>query len=223
MVNKQDYLKTIKAFETLPSDAIAEVDQQTKMVRYRAGHLFYVPDDPGEVLFILKDGRVQLYRMSADGRKIVMALLNPGAIFGHMALVGQRLHNTFAQALDECLICVWDRSQVERVLIEKPEVALRFLDAVGQRLMQAEQRLEDITFRRVSARLAALLLQLEAEAESQGILRGYTHQYLADMLGTYRETATQTLNEFKSQNWIRIGRKTIEILDVEGLKACAAT
>ena len=223
MDKKLDYLETVDAFQDLSQDELENVGAKTKMVQYRAGHLFYMPDDPGDVLFILKSGRVQLYRISADGRKLVFAFLQPGAIFGQMALVGQQLHQTYAQALEDCLICVWSREEVERVLLENPRVALRFLEAAGQRLAQVEERLTEVTFQRIPSRLAALLLRLIQENGNGNKLKGYTHQYLADMLGTYRETTTQILNDFKNQDLIEIGRKSITVINKAGLRKVAAS
>lgn len=209
MNQKTTYLSGVGAFRDLSSLELEDVEHHTRLVNYGAGHLFYMPDDVGEVLFILKKGRVQLYRMSTDGRKLVVAVLQDGAIFGHMALVGQRLHHTYAQALDDVVICVWHRDEVEALLLRKPEVALYFLEAVGERLHQTEERLTEITFQRIPVRLASLLLRLHAE----GDLTGYTHQYLADMLGTYRETITQILNQFRQQGMIELSRKQIRIVD----------
>ena len=213
METKSAYLQRTNVLQDLSAKEIDDIGHGTRLVKYPAGHLFYMPDDPGEVMFILKEGRVQLYRISPDGRKLVVAIMQPGAIFGHMALIGQRLHQTYAQALDDCTICVWNRESVEAVLAEKPRVALRFLDAVGQRLLQAEERLTEITFKHVPARLASLLLRLSAENGNTSELTGFTHQYLADMLGTYRETVTQTLNDFKSAALIKVSRKHIRLLN----------
>ncbi|MDQ7024571.1 MAG: Crp/Fnr family transcriptional regulator [Anaerolineae bacterium] len=214
---KSSYLSHTDVLQDLSPKEIDDVGYNTRMINYSAGHLFYMPDDPGEVMFILKAGRVQLYRLSTDGRKLVVAIMQPGAIFGHMALIGQGLHNTYAQALDDCTICVWNRESVENIIRDKPQVALRFLNAVGQRLSQAEERLTEITFKHIPARLAGLLLRLSAENGNITELKGFTHQYLADMLGTYRETVTQTLNDFKSQNLVEVSRKRIQILDLSGL------
>lgn len=220
---KTDYLTKVNALQDLSDAEIEKVSHQTHMVEYKREHIFYMPDDPGEVLFILKKGRVQLYRISPDGRKLVFALLHPGAIFGHMALVGQHLHQTYAQAIDDCTICIWNRQQVEQMFIEKPQIAFRFLEAVGNRLTQVEERLAEVTFQPIATRLASLLLRLDRNGDATGKLNGYTHQYLADMLGTYRETTTQILNQFKSQSLIRTGRKTIEILDADGLEKISAS
>jgi CRP-like cAMP-binding protein len=218
MSTKTNLLESVEIFQDLTQTEIKHVGQHATMMHFSAGHLFYMPGDPGEVLFTLKQGRVQLYRLSPNGRKLVIAILQPGAIFGQMALVGQRLYKTFAEALDDCVICVMHRGDVERLMLDKPQIALRFLEALGHRLEEAERRLEETAFKRVPARLAGLLIRLYHKSGGGGSLRGYTHQHLADMLGTYRETTTQTLNDFQSQNLIRLGRKTIEMLDLAGLE-----
>lgn len=212
MSQKATYLSQTDVLQDLSPTQLDDVDNNTHLLNYTAGHLFYMPEDEGEVLFILKKGRVQLYRISPDGRKLIFAVLNPGAIFGHMALIGQGLHQTYAQALDDVTICIWNREQVEASLKDNPEMALRFLEAVGERLTQTEERLADITFKRLPARLATLLLQLCDENKTCN-LTGYTHQHLADMLGVYRETVTQLLNEWKNDKLIELGRKRIRVIE----------
>jgi len=176
-----------------------------------------MPEDTGEVLFLLKKGRVQLYRISPNGKKLVVETLGPGTIFGEMSLVGQGMHNTFAEAVDECLLCVMSRADVERLMREKPSVAFRFVEALGDRLSSVETRLEEIAFKSIPARLASLLLRLADEEGDGTEVIGYTHQDLGEILGTYRETVTQTLNDFKAEGLLEISRKRIQILDEDGL------
>ena len=213
-----DYLKSVQIFQDLSASEMEIIGLKTRLMSYQAGHLFYLPDDSTEVLYILKHGQVELYRMSPEGRRVVVAILQPGAIFGQMALVGQHLRQTYAEALDDCIICIWSRADVERLILEQPRVALRFLETMGQRLVRVEERLEEATFKRIPARIASLLIELDVQQGGSGVVKGFTHQHLADMLGTYRETVTQTLNNFKSDELIRISRKSIEILNVRGLK-----
>ncbi|MGB1252766.1 MAG: Crp/Fnr family transcriptional regulator [Candidatus Promineifilaceae bacterium] len=218
---KLDYLSMIQIFRDLSQNELAEMDRQTTMASCKSGKIFYMPEDSGEVLFMLKKGRVQLYRMSPNGKKIVVATLGPGAVFGEMSIVGQGMHNTFAQALDECTICVMSRADVDRLIRNKPNVAFRFVEALGQRVTQLESRLEDIAFKSIPARLAGLLIQLSNQA-GENKVRGFTHQDLAEMLGTYRETTTQTLNEFKANGLIEIGRKQITVRDKARLEQVAS-
>jgi CRP-like cAMP-binding protein len=110
------------------------------------------------------------------------------------------------------------RMDVERIIEEKPQVALRFLESMAIRLQETEAKLEDLAFKSIPVRLAALLQDLASDSRSGDTIEGYTHQDLAEMLGTYRETATQTLNEFKSHGWVEIERKRIRIVDPGGLE-----
>ncbi len=172
------------------------------------------------MLFILKEGRVQLYRISPEGKKLVIATLGPHTLFGEMALLGTKMHNTFAEAVEDCLICVMSRTDLERLILNRPQVALRILDITGKRLREVEERLENMAFKGIPARLASLLLRLSADQQSETIT-GLTHQDLAESVGTYRETATQVLNDLKGQGLIEIGRKRITILDMDGLTEVA--
>jgi len=135
-------------------------------------------------------------------------------------LLGTKMHNTFAEAVEDCLICVMSRNDLERLILSKPQVALRILEITGKRLREAEERLESMAFKGIPARLASLLLRL-ADEQGGDEVRGLTHQDLAESVGTYRETATQVLNDLKTQGLIEIGRKRISILEREDLQEIA--
>jgi CRP/FNR family transcriptional regulator len=112
-----------------------------------------------------------------------------------------------------------ERGDLERLLLERPQVALRILEVLGRRLLEVEARLEDVAFKTVAGRLASLLLRLMKEQGTT--IRGLTHQNLADNVGTHRETTTQTLTTFRVAGLVATGRKRIEILDPEGLQRIA--
>ncbi len=213
---KISYLQMVDIFQDLSKAEMREMDQTTTMSTCRRGKIFYQPEDTSEVLFILKKGRVQLYRISPEGKKLIVSTVGAGTIFGEMAIIGQRMHNTFAEAVNDCLLCVMSRHDVERLILSKPSVALRVMDLMANRLSEAEARLEDMAFKSIPARLAALLVRLREEQGQE--IYGYTHQDLAEAVGTYRETTTQILNEFKAQGLISIGRKRITILNIQGLE-----
>lgn len=221
-VQKLNYLSSIQVFRDLSPAELADMDRQITMSTCEPGKIFYMPEDSGEVLFLLKKGQVQIYRLAPNGKKLVVATLGPGAIFGEMSLVGQGMHNTFAEAVDECVLCVMSRADVERLMREKPDVAFRFFETMGDRVSQLETRLENIAFKSIPARLADLLLRLAYEGGGSEI-HGYTHQDLSEMLGTYRETVTQTLNDFKAQGVVDIGRKRIVLLNPASLQSLAVS
>ncbi len=220
MEEKIGYLSDIDLFRDLSDRDRVELERMTTITSVTRGRVFYQPEDVSEVLFLVRQGRVQLYRISPEGKKLVIATLGPGTLFGEMALLGQQMHNAFAEALDDCTILVMSRTDLERLILSKPVLGLRMLEITGKRLSDAEARLEDMAFKGIPARLASLLLRLAAERHSSDIL-GLTHQDLAETIGTYRETATQVLNDMKAAGLIEIGRKRITILDMERLQLLA--
>ncbi|HSN75962.1 MAG TPA: Crp/Fnr family transcriptional regulator [Anaerolineae bacterium] len=217
---KLGFLSDIELFQDLSPKEIEELERLITISSVKRGKVFYRPEEAGEVLFILKSGHVQLYRISPEGKKLVIASLGAGTLFGEMPLLGQQLHNTFAEAAEDCVIFVMSRKDLERLFLNKPQVALRVLDITGRRLRDVEDRLQTMAFKGIPARLASLLLLLAEEHDSLEVV-GLTHQDLAETVGTYRETATQVLNDLKAQGLIDIGRKRITILDPEGLLAVA--
>lgn len=217
---KMRYLSELTVFQDLSPREMEELNRVITVSNVPKGRVFYRPEETSEVLFILKEGRVQLYRISPEGKKLVISTLGPHTLFGEMALLGAKMHNTFAEAVEDCLICVMSRADLERLILNKPQVALRILEVTGKRLRDAEERLENMAFKGIPARLAGLLLRLSDEQGGDDIT-GLTHQDLAESVGTYRETATQVLNDLKAGGLIDIGRKRITITDRPGLMAVA--
>jgi CRP-like cAMP-binding protein len=206
-------------FHDLNAEEIDKINQIMAVKHVEKGRIIYMPEDEGGMLFILRQGRIQLYRLSADGRKLVLSILAPGGIFGEMSMVGQGLYQTFAEAVEDSVVCSLAREDLERLILDYPQIALRLVNVIGQRLAETESRLKDIAFKSVPARIASLLLQLAGGGRLE--VDGFTHQEISEIVGTYRETTTQTLNEFRAQGLISIGRKHIEILDMEGLRKVA--
>jgi len=222
MEEKRIYLSDSELFRDLSARDLTELELVTTLTTVTRGRVFYRPEDPGERLFLLRQGRVQLYRISPEGKKLVIATLGPGALFGEMALLGQQMHNAFAEAMEDCSIMVMSRADLERLMLSDPTIGRRILALTQRRLTDAESRLEDMAFKGIPARLASLLLRLSADQDSDSIT-GLTHQDLAETIGTYRETATQVLNDLKADGLIEIGRKRITILDADRLRDIAET
>ncbi|MGH2557496.1 MAG: Crp/Fnr family transcriptional regulator [Thermomicrobiales bacterium] len=216
--DKLGYLLENEVFAPLSGEERTWLVESTTMVTCEKGRVFYTPDEPGEVVFILKRGRVELYRLAADGRKLVVATLGQHTIFGEMGLIGQGMYGCYAEAAEDCLLCVLSRADLHALVRRNPDVGLRLLAELGNRLQQREAELEALAFRGVPARLAALLLQ---EMDAYGTVAGYSHQELAERLGTYRETVSQVLGRFRNERLVAVEPRRIRILDEAGLTVYA--
>jgi CRP-like cAMP-binding protein len=216
---KAAFLSESELFSGLDERDLAEIERSTTMSSCERGRVFYTPGESGEVLFILKSGRVNLSRMTAEGKRLITATLDSGSVFGEMALTGQGMLDSYAEAAEDCVLCVMSRSDVERLLGEHPGIAIRLLEILARRLADAEQRLADVAYKSVPARIATVLLRLSGDASEPVRL---SQQDVADMVGTYRETATRILNELRGDGLVDLKRMRIDVLDRAGLEAVAA-
>lgn len=215
---KLGYLRQVDILAPLSPEEHEWVAENTTMVSCPRGRVFYTPDDTGEVIFLLKQGRVSLYRLTPNGRKLTIASLAAGTCFGEMGLLGQGMYGCHAEAETDCLLCVMSRSDLKALMRRNPDVAIRLLDVLGARLLEREQALEQLAFRGIPARLAALLLR---EADAFGTISGRSHQDFAERLGTYRETVSQALSRFRAEGLVAVEPRRIRLLDPEGLRAYA--
>ncbi len=213
---KVRHLSTIDIFRDLELEVLNWLADHTTMVTARRGQHIYTPGGTSEALFLLKAGRVRIYRLTLDGKKLVLSTLEPHTYCGDMPLAGQQMYGTFAEAVEDSTICVLGRGDLERLIRTRPQVALRLLEVTGRRLLDAEAVIEDFAFKGIPGRLATLLLRLASDGGEEVI--GHTHQDLAEMIGSYRETTTQTLDDFKRRGLIEIGRRRIRILDRRALE-----
>jgi len=223
--NKVSYLRDVDILRDLDPAEVEEMGKRAPMQRVATGTVFYSPEQAAEVLFMLKEGQVRLYQLSADGKALTTAVLEAGTFFGEMALLGQQLHQSYAEALSPCLICLMSREDVKSMLLGDPRIAARIAETLGQRLISAERRLSDFAFKNLPQRLAGLLLQLARPPKARPFRPGgppevrFTHEALAEMAGTYRETATKILGEFRAQGLIDLKRGRVLIVDAAGLRA----
>lgn len=204
----------------------AEMDvlaQAAPMKTYAAGELVYTPHQPLETLFILKKGRIRIFRVSHDGRALTTAIIEPGTIFGEMVIVGQQMHDSFAEALDDVVVCVMTKADVRRHLLGEPRIAARIGETLGRRIGDLEQKFSDAVFKSVPERIAGALVTLAATASGRPLGRGVqvklTHEQLAALAATSRETTTKVLGEFADRGLITLGRGRITVLDQAQLRA----
>lgn len=193
-----------------------EVGESLMVRSFRAGETVCEGEQMACSVFLVASGRVQLYRKTRDGRSYVAATLGPGSMFGEDSLLGGQGPDTYAVALEPCT--VWEMPQKQALKISSTDAMFGFglMQAMGQRVMEAENRLEQMAYSTIASRLAALLLELGSD-DSKSIVYA-THQELADMLGTWRETVSKTLQDFRRQGWIASGRRRLTLLDKEALQ-----
>jgi CRP/FNR family cyclic AMP-dependent transcriptional regulator len=214
-------LSMVDVFETLPKEELAH---RALDASYVPGEALSEPQEGEGKLYVLKEGRVQLYVTLPDEGEITLSVVEGGSIFGEIAFAGEGLGEVHARALVPSLVCTLRTKVVEGLIERNPNVGLAMVRMLSERLRQAEVRLAELAHKQVLARLASLILRLSA---SEGIVsRGgviridtrYTHRQLGTMIGAKREAVTRALNELAAKGAVEVVGRRIHLRDHEVLE-----
>jgi CRP/FNR family cyclic AMP-dependent transcriptional regulator len=219
-------LSMVDIFEPLSEDDIEELARMHRDIRLKPGETLFSPGEHGERLFILKEGRVQIYWVSAQGQEITLAMVDEGKVFGEMALTAQQLRVAYAKAVEPSIILSLRRKDLEDLILRQPKVGLRLIEWLSERVRQLQTRLEDVSSKEAPARLASLILQL---VENEGIVTGegykiptrYTHEQLGTMMSANRVTVTRAMAELRRRGAIEPNSRCVCIRDMEVLRYAA--
>ena len=220
-----ELLSKVDLFESLSKEEIRELLRQNSEVRLEEGETFYAPWEQGGKLFILKKGRMRLYR-SEGAREFTLEVVDAGTVFGEMAFAPQRLRESYSRAMEPSVVFAMERAAVERLIEEKPQVGIRMISLLSERLHYYETRMEDVTLKEVPARLASLILFL---VESEGVqIPGeirvptrYSHEHLGTMIGANREAVTRAFGRLQDEGAVQLRRRLIYVDDLEALQRAA--
>lgn len=213
-------LSEVELFADLSAEEIAAFDRMAPARTFHNGDIVFSQSQPITTLFILKKGRVRIFRLTEDGRALTMAILEPGAVFGEMMLVGQRMYDNYAEAIEETKLCQLSVQDVERHMLTDPRIAIRISRYLGEQVALLEERLTDLALRPLIARTSSTLVRL---AGAQRVSRlGHvtirlTHDQLAGLLGATRESTSKTMADLASRGLIRQARGRIVLIDLDGL------
>lgn len=184
---------------------------------YTAGSIIFTPGDPScEHLYLVRRGRVDLYRLTASGKRLVARQVVSGAVFGVRGLLGRTMQGNFAEAIEDSTIDVVTREHVLAVLRRQPDLTLRILENVCHRLRLLEERLVDTAYNPVRVRLAYFLLT--GVDSASGVLTNVTHEEIGNTIGAVRQTVTEALGLMRKQGLILTKPKQVLIIDKAGLE-----
>ncbi len=186
---------------------------------FERSQLVATSDDLTQKMYVLMTGKVNLICTNHEGRRLVIATLEPGAVFGEGALDTHGDPNVFVEAAESVSIWVIPSNEARNLTIQYPILGWGLLQTYGERLSQVENNLEDVAYKKLPERLATLLIDLADE--DQDVIKGVSHQALADHLGTYRETVSAILRDFKRQGLVELGYRRIHLVDMESLQEIA--
>ena len=215
MDNKVSILKTSSIFGCLKDNELEELAGHAGLRSYKTGSFIFWEGDPPHYFYIVAKGRVKAVKHSSIGKEVTIAFFENYEMFGEVAVFQNMHYPASAQAVIDTDILQIKKDDFLSFLGSRPQVALRIISILGERLREAQERFKDIAGERVEQRIARILFML---SQKTGPVLLYKRQEIAEMSGTTTETAIRVMVHFKEMRVIDTIRGKITILNAEKLK-----
>jgi CRP/FNR family transcriptional regulator, cyclic AMP receptor protein len=202
-------LRKIPFLSKLSSKNLKQVYKIAKVGEFEKGQPIFTKSEAANHMFIVISGRVKIFTLSAGKKRKTFAYLVPGDFFGEMALLEGKNRSASAQAVDRSKILILGKEDFRKLLIADPNLTFYLLRTFSERLRSANEEIESLLFRNILGRVSKTLCDL-ARTTGKGSEGGtvlpdpYTHQELADMVGTTREPLTRALSTLRRAQLIDV-------------------
>jgi CRP/FNR family transcriptional regulator/CRP/FNR family cyclic AMP-dependent transcriptional regulator len=218
-----DLLQGVPFLSSLDHDELALLAAGLRRRSFRRNEVIFHRDDPGTMVFIIRGGRVKISLQNEDGSEVTLALFGPGDFFGEMSLLDDLPRSATATALEATEVVTLGREQFIVAIEQHPLIAAHVMAALSLRLRNADQMIEDIITRDISARLARKLVEI---SEQHGTALGdeieiqahLTQQDLASMVGATRESVNKVLRAYITRGWVSMDGHRLVIHNMDELR-----
>jgi len=218
------HLKKIPIFKTLSANELTTLGDNIELSEARRRRVIYMPGDPGNTVFFVISGRVKISRVTPDGKELTLAYRAAGDLFGELCMVDGGPREEMAEAVEDAILAQMPREKLDKVVSEHVEIGFAMTKMMIERRRALERKMEDLIFKDVNSKLAELLLKLSKSYgvdDDRGTMVAIkmTHQEMANLIGSTRETVSLTLSQFKRKKLIQTDSRKVIITDREGLRA----
>lgn len=197
-------------------EELQEIDKMTPMMTIKRGELIQSPDTFREGLYFLKKGKLKLYKINSEGKQFIVSILGAGNVFGEIDSFSLGTRDSFIETMDETILCSLGKDQFEQFLVDRPHLAVRIMKELSRLLKERDAMLAQLALSNVKERILHLLKTLAAtfgisEGSYRKIDMPLSHQEIANMIGSTRETVTMILSDLSKDGVIKTGRMSVHV------------
>ncbi|MBW1893704.1 MAG: Crp/Fnr family transcriptional regulator [Deltaproteobacteria bacterium] len=215
-------ISAIPVFRGLSEDSLNQVRKIAKDRFYDKGRIVFSEGDEGDGFYVVADGSVKIYKVSAEGKEHILHIYGPGSPFGEVPVFSGQKFPANAEALIKSHLLFFSRQTFVDLISENPSLAMNMLAVLSMRLREFTIQIENLSLKEVPGRLASHLIYLSDEQKTEDkVLLPVSKGQLASLLGTIPETLSRILNKMNSQGLLEVDGRSIKLLDTHGLRELA--
>ena len=222
-MNHIDFLRNVSLFESLDQQELEALSDLAFTRTFSKDNVIILAEEEGDTLFIIKKGQVKVSIVSEEGREVILSLLGESSVFGELSLLDGKPRSANVVATEETNLLMLRRADFVQLIYKTPQIATALLAELATRLRKTDRQIEGLALLDVTSRISETLLQLATEQGTEtvdGVVieSRPTHQELANMSGTTRETVSRVLKRLEEQGYISCSGRKIAILREEHWK-----
>jgi CRP/FNR family cyclic AMP-dependent transcriptional regulator len=211
-----DLLADVDLFADLSPQELLHLADASTTQELRRGDVLFHEDDAADTVYIVVQGRIAIAKRSMDGRESVVALMEPGDLFGEMQLFERQGRTAEARALEQSQVLAIGYGPIREVYEQRPELLWGVVALLAGRLRSMDVALADSVFLDVTGRTAKRLVEMAAGADEFTL--PVTQEELAAMVGASRERVNKAIASFVRLGWIEQSERRYKITDREQLE-----
>ena len=219
-ISSVELLQSSPHFSGLDADAFERISRLMVERKVNKDEIVWLDGEPGRVLYFVTSGLIKLFKISAEGKEQIIKLIRPGESFGDSALFDISGNTVSAQAMVPSVLYGIEKSELEALVRQHPQLALNIIKVLAKQMRDYLSLVEDLAFKRVTSRLARVLLEYSREAMAHAPST-FTQQEIAAMAGTVREVIGRSLKALEKEGIIRLDRSRIIVTDSQALRQVA--
>ncbi|NHZ86986.1 MAG: cyclic nucleotide-binding domain-containing protein [Planctomycetia bacterium] len=211
------YLQNFNLLQGMDESSMEMMDQNSKMKKSSKREIIYFPEERSDTIYMLKEGKVKISRVSEDGKKMTLQLIGPGEIFGESAILGQEKRENIAEVVEDAVICSINRTMFQELLANNPKMNLSINKFIGLKIRKIQAHVEDLVFKDAKERVVAFL-ERYTKTFGKKMIDGWmvrpflTHQEIANLTATSRQTVNSILNDLVTNQEIKYTRRYFQVL-----------
>ncbi len=215
-----DDMKLCPLFVDLSPNDIEQLSAIVHQRKVQRGELLFSEGDTAKGFYVVAEGRVKVYKLSADGKERILHIVQPGATFADAAIFGDGNYPAYAEPLVASRLLFFPKRDFLNLLHNQSQMAINMIAGLSRYLRQFATQVEQLTFQDVPARLAKYLLTLPG-AENGRVVLPISKGQLASNLGTVSETMSRTLRKLSDEGLLEVDGKNITLNDLDDLEDLA--
>jgi len=200
-------LRSIPLFANLDEGDLSDIAGLLIERKFPRDAVIFEEGTLGDYMYLIQDGQVKVTKMSEDGREKILEIFGAGDFFGEMSLLDREPRSASIKTTQACVLLALSRQDFLGLLRNSPEVCMQVVHELSRRVREADEQIRALLFERVEGRTRQILRRMARE-EAPGhpdrrATDAITHQQLADLVGTSRETITRVIKELKHEGWLQ--------------------